>query len=218
MSFMRYFYHKLLQNNATDLQLSSSVVIDRYSYKNNLIQFGAHNQFMEGTVISGAVSFGDYSYTNRYVEIAGSAETKIDIGSYVSIGRNTLIIATNDHDLSSLSTYPADRLFANIDRELGAAITIGNDVWIGAYSIIMPGVTIETGAVIGAGSVVPTNTHIKSYEIWAGNPAKKIKDRFSDDIKEKLLKSAWWKLEKEALEKKYKKFFVGAQTVHEFKK
>ena len=52
-------------------------------------------------------------------------------------------------------------------------ITIGNNVWIGMNSVILPGVDIGHGVVIGSGSIV-TKT-IPDYEIWAGNPARRIK-------------------------------------------
>jgi acetyltransferase-like isoleucine patch superfamily enzyme len=55
---------------------------------------------------------------------------------------------------------------------------IGEDVWIGAYSIIIAGVKIGNGAIIGAGSVVTKD--IPEYTIFAGSPAKFIKMRFSD--------------------------------------
>ena len=54
-------------------------------------------------------------------------------------------------------------------------IIIGNDVWIGARVIILPGVQISDGAVIGAGSVVTYN--VDSYDVVAGNPAKLIRKR-----------------------------------------
>jgi acetyltransferase-like isoleucine patch superfamily enzyme len=56
-----------------------------------------------------------------------------------------------------------------------AEVIIGNDVWIGANSILLKGVKISDGAVVGAGSVVTRS--IPSYEIWAGIPAKKISER-----------------------------------------
>jgi acetyltransferase-like isoleucine patch superfamily enzyme len=52
-------------------------------------------------------------------------------------------------------------------------ITIGNDVWIGTRSIVLPGVTIGDKAVIGAGSVVTKD--VPAYAIVAGNPAKIIR-------------------------------------------
>ena len=58
-------------------------------------------------------------------------------------------------------------------------IIIEDDVWIGANAIILSGVTIGEGAIIGAGSVVTKN--VEPYTIFAGNPAKKIKMRFTED-------------------------------------
>ena len=55
----------------------------------------------------------------------------------------------------------------------GLPITIGNDVWIGGHSTILPGVTIGNGAVIAAGSVVTKDVSPRS--LVAGNPAKVMK-------------------------------------------
>ena len=68
---------------------------------------------------------------------------------------------------------------------------IGDDVWIGCNAIIMCGVTIGNGAIIAAGSVVTKD--VPPYEIWGGNPAKKIKDRFDEkdfDHHESMLRGA----------------------------
>lgn len=54
-------------------------------------------------------------------------------------------------------------------------VCIGNGVWVGAYVVIMPGVIIGDGAIIGAHSIV--NKDVPANEIWAGIPAKKIKER-----------------------------------------
>ncbi len=59
--------------------------------------------------------------------------------------------------------------------QIAKGIKIETDVWIGAGTIILDGVHIYKGAVTGAGSVITKN--IPSYEIWAGNPAKKIGQR-----------------------------------------
>lgn len=54
-------------------------------------------------------------------------------------------------------------------------VSIGNDVFIGAKALIMPGVAIADGSVIGAGAVLTKDT--EKYGIYAGNPAKFIKRR-----------------------------------------
>ena len=52
---------------------------------------------------------------------------------------------------------------------------MGDDVWIGTNSVVLPGVTIGKGAVIGAGTVVTKD--IPEYAIAVGNPARVIKYR-----------------------------------------
>lgn len=58
-----------------------------------------------------------------------------------------------------------------------AAIYIGDNVTIGAKSIVMSGVKIGDGAIVAAGSVVLKNTQIKSGEVWAGVPARRIRQQ-----------------------------------------
>jgi hypothetical protein len=61
-----------------------------------------------------------------------------------------------------------------------------------------------SGISIGSGAVIATNSNVVKdvgpYEIVGGNPAKKIKDRFSDELKERLLKLKWWELELEVIQ------------------
>lgn len=60
-------------------------------------------------------------------------------------------------------------------------IKIGNNVTIGLRSMIMPGVVIDDNAIVAAGALVTKNTHIKSGEVWAGVPAKCIKNSLLED-------------------------------------
>jgi len=60
-------------------------------------------------------------------------------------------------------------------KDAGDHINVGNDVWIGAGSIILPGVTVHDNAVVGAGSVVTKD--VASNTIVGGVPARKIRDR-----------------------------------------
>ena len=72
-------------------------------------------------------------------------------------------------------------------------------MWIGDGVYIKPGVRIGNGSVIGMGSIVTKD--VPPYTIVAGNPAKIIRNRFSEEIVEKLLKSEWWNLPPDVLEK-----------------
>lgn len=111
-----------------------------------------------------------------------------------------------DHRLCSVSTYPfhvmggawTENTPPHMDQIPRKGDTIiGNDVWIGRESVIMPGVTIGDGAIIAAYSIVTKD--IPAYTVYGGNPAKKIKDRFDDELKELLLRFRWWDLEPQRL-------------------
>ncbi|MBP0651421.1 CatB-related O-acetyltransferase, partial [Mycobacterium tuberculosis] len=72
-----------------------------------------------------------------------------------------------------------------LDGRRQARVTIGHDVWIGRAAIVLPGRTVGTGAVIGAGAVVTKD--IAPYAIVAGNPARLIRPRFAAPIAERLM-------------------------------
>lgn len=152
-----------------------------------------------GTQLS-SVSLGKYSYIG-YDCFAVNAE----IGMFCSIA-DSCRIGGAEHPISRVSTSPVfhegtnclKKNYAKFPIEEPKDTKIGNDVWIGAASVIKSGVTIGNGAVVGMGSVV---THdIGPYEIWAGVPARFIRKRFSDVIISGLEKSKWWDLEDSKLE------------------
>lgn len=68
--------------------------------------------------------------------------------------------------------------------------TVGNDVWIGYKTTIMPGVTIGNGAFIAAKSVITRD--VPPYAVVGGNPAKIIRYRFPEDKIQELLQLKWW--------------------------
>jgi acetyltransferase-like isoleucine patch superfamily enzyme len=92
----------------------------------------------------------------------------ITIGDYVNCGGNVSIWDTDFHPLD----FEARRVH-DVSKIKSAPVVIGDDVFIGANTIVLKGVVIGNRAIIGAGSVVTTS--IPEDEIWAGNPARFIK-------------------------------------------
>jgi len=94
---------------------------------------------------------------------------EIQIGNNVKIGGNTVIYDTDFHSLNH--NYRLNTILDFSNTKFGKVI-IGNNVFIGAHSTILKGVTIGDRSIVGACSVVTKN--IPEDEIWAGNPAKFI--------------------------------------------
>lgn len=161
---------------------------------------------------------GDYSYYSGYYHGKSfeecvlyldehdnsqdpSTTDRLIIGKFCSIATGALFMmgGNQGHNYQWIASYPLDSFDADFDgyrrnppkayRTKGDTV-IGNDVWIGAESLIMPGVHIADGAVIAARAVV--TKHVGPYEIWGGNPARLIKKRFSEQDIEKLLQVKWW--------------------------
>lgn len=103
--------------------------------------------------------------------IAIVCKKSIEIGDNVLIGGGTVIYDNDFHSIKHKDRLNRSDDIANI---VSKKITIGNNVFIGAHTIILKGVEIGDNAVIGSGSVVSKN--VPSNEVWAGNPAKRIKE------------------------------------------
>ena len=126
---------------------------------------------------------GDYTFIGKYTGI-----TKSKIGRYCSIGTNVLI-GPGEHKLDKFSTSAC--FYKNAYNELTQKdVIIGNDVWIGSYSIILRGIKIGNGAIIGAGAVVTKD--VPDFAVVVGVPAKIIKYRFNEETIRKINLSKWW--------------------------
>ena len=123
-----------------------------------------------------------------------------DVGAYCSIASYS-VLGGGEHPIYSLSTSPS-MFTADQKKRYQAAtafpkVTIGNDVWIGEACFVKCGVTIGTGAVIGAHSVVTKD--IPPYTIAVGAPARVIRNRFDEETTALLLQSRWWDWSKEEI-------------------
>lgn len=114
------------------------------------------------------IEIGDNFYANSGCIIIDVAP--VMIGDNVMLGPNVQII-TAGHPI-----HPDSR---NSKYEYGIPITIGDNVWIGAGAIILPGVNIGSNTVIGAGAVVTKD--IPAGVVAVGNPCKPIKEITDED-------------------------------------
>ena len=180
------------------VNLSYSVNINRHSTFE-----GVNKLYPRTTFINSHLGYGSYIGQDSII-----LNTKI--GKFCSIGPRVMAVIGH-HPLSPfVSTSPCffSTLKQNgdsyvnvsqyneykyIDEAKKIAIEIGHDTWIGSDVKILEGIKIGIGVVIGAGSIVTKD--IPNYEIWGGNPAKKIKDRFNEEEKKILVESSWWSRE-----------------------
>lgn len=139
---------------------------------------------------------GNHSYI-----IAGSCVSHSEIGNYCSIGQGVFIGLWRHPARGFISTYPAFFSVGNLGchesfvtkkryDESPPKTLIGSDVWVGNNVLIPGGISVGTGAVIAAGSVVTRD--VPSYAIVGGNPATLIRYRFNEEERAFLLQTAWW--------------------------
>lgn len=167
-----------------------NVFIGDYTYYDDC---NAPTDFEQNNILFNYPEFGDRLIIGKFCQIASG--TKFIMGSA-------------NHRISSVTTYPFN-VFGGAWGEATPShmsqlpfkgdIIVGNDVWIGRESIIMPGVKIGDGSIIGAYSVVTKN--VPPYSVVGGNPARFIKKRFNDELIEVLLELKWWDFEAEKLVK-----------------
>lgn len=122
-------------------------------------------------------------------------DSTLIIGSYCSIADNVQIFLGGQHRVDWVSTYPFPAYLAEAAHieEFGGSrgdVVIGSDVWLCANTTILSGVTIGHGAVIGSGAVISRD--VEPYAVMIGNPAQRIRWRFDEEIRDELLKTAWW--------------------------
>ena len=160
---------KLIKSNQT-LYLSLRKLKMFYFRKRFRLKNVSKTFFMGNkSLVSKDLIADDYSYIGPNCIIG----PKVNIGRFTMLANNVSIIG-GDHEFND----PSTPIIFSGRPELKETF-IGEDVWIGAFSIIMMGVKIGNGAIIGAGSVVTKD--IPAYSIFAGVPAKFIKMRFDNN-------------------------------------
>lgn len=154
------------------------------------------------------IEVGDFTYYNDFDPVSDyavrlapylypGAPERLKIGRFGQFAHGTRFITSSaDHPKSWFSAFPfavfnhdAMPLYAD-EFAKGRDTVIGHDVWIGHDAVILPGVKVGNGAIIGARSVV--SGAVPPYTVVAGNPARVVRKRFSQEVVELLETLAWW--------------------------
>ena len=134
---------------------------------------GARAHIREGTILA----FGDVQSERGTIEVGegtwiGQYNNLRADGGYIRIGANCLLsqfctLVASNHAHARGATIQSQ---GNDESRTG--VTLGDDVWLGAGCVILPGVRIGDGAIIAANAVVTRD--VPAYEIWGGVPARRI--------------------------------------------
>ena len=135
--------------NNGSMELHDRVLID-----------GRHEPVIISTFDGGRLVIGEGVFMNYGSDIACAAE--ITIGAYTRIGPRVTIGDHNAHPIDATTPDKAD------------PVHIGDDVWLGRNTIVLPGVTVGRGTLVAAGSVVTKS--LPECVIAAGVPAKPIRE------------------------------------------
>jgi virginiamycin A acetyltransferase len=181
---------------------------DVYGPNAGLIMGDPQVVFLKPLVQSPLTTVGEYSYYADPVDPTGFERNnvlyhygpdRLVIGRYCALARGVrFIMGAANHRRQGVSTFPFPMfggdwmahmdLFA--DRRFPGDTVIGNDVWLGYESAVLPGVRIGDGAIVAARSVVTSD--VPPYAVVGGNPARPIRHRFGADETARLLRAAWW--------------------------
>jgi virginiamycin A acetyltransferase len=164
--------------------------------------------FLKNIISNPNIIVGDYTYYDDFENVMNFEKNvkyhfdfigdKLKIGKFCMIASDVVFIMNGANHLSkSISAFP----FAIFGKAWSQAMAgkaypnkgdthMGNDVWLGYRSTIMPGVTIGDGAIVASNSTVVKD--VDPYSIVGGNPATLIKKRFPDVTIETLLRLKWW--------------------------
>ncbi|WP_281015799.1 MULTISPECIES: CatB-related O-acetyltransferase [unclassified Mesorhizobium] len=144
-----------------------------------------------------AAKVGRHSHSNLTASsfLHCTERSPVQIGAFCAIAPEVLFVCQANHPTETASNFGLQDQILKTKTvyeylRTKGPIIVGNDVWIGTRATILSGVTIGDGAVVAAGSVVSKD--VPPYAIVAGNPARFVKYRFSEEVIAAMRKIRWW--------------------------
>lgn len=177
-----------------DPHLPTQTELTNPIYSMKRTEIGFKRRLSLGTEGSkGNVLIGRWSYYGKSLFSGFHNNDFLSIGSFCSISDSaTFLVCSGHHFPQRVSNYPIDKFFHKATPAVHRNYTrIGNDVWVGASAILLPGIRVGNGAMIGAGSVVTED--VADFAVVAGNPARFIRWRFDNEsIRAAIQSIGWW--------------------------
>ena len=175
--------------------------------------------FLKNVITAPNIQVGDYTYYDDPVDPTAFERNNVlfnwpEFGDWLIIGKFCAIasgvrfvMGSANHRMCSISTYPFHVFGGAWEAHTPPHLSqlpfkgdtvVGNDVWLGRESVVMPGVRIGDGAIVAACSVVTRD--VPPYTLVGGNPAREIRKRFDPELTALLLELRWWDFSPERLD------------------
>ncbi len=154
------------------------LISDRASfYGASRISIGAHSRIDDFCVLSagaGGIAIGQHVHIAVYSSLIGAGRIQLDDFCNVS-SRVSIYSSSDDYSGLSMTNPTVPEQFTGVEH---ADVVLDRHVIVGAGSVILPGVHLQEGVAIGALSLVKGSCD--AFGIYAGNPAKRVKERSRD--------------------------------------
>lgn len=163
--------------------------------------------YLKNIITNPNIVVGDYTYYDDFENPENFEKNvlyhfdfigdKLIIGKFCSIASDAKFIMNGgNHRTDWFTNYPFPVFGQGWETAMPDSwpdkgnTVIGNDVWIGYGTTLMPGVQVGDGAIIATGAVV--TKPVAPYAVVGGNPAVEIRKRYPDEVIEVLLEVRWW--------------------------
>ena len=160
------------------------------------------------------VSVGKKTYGCINVHLDGT-EHRLTIGNYCSIADDVKFLVCADHRIDCISTFPflVHCLNHSAEAITKGDIVVEDDVWIGYRATVLSGVRIGQGAVVAAGAVVTND--VPPYAIVGGVPAKILRYRFPEELRNTLMNVDFGQLDDEAVQKHIQQLYAPLEHIQQ---
>lgn len=158
-----------LKRYGMNVRISRNAVL----YNPEQLEVGNNVRIDDFTTISGKAVLGDYIHIAQFCGLYGGTEG-IYMDDFSGLSSRVVIYAvSNDYSGESLTNPTVPQKYKETDKSM--KVHLCKHVIVGTTSVILPGVTVGTGSSVGAMSMCPKD--LGEWGIYAGSPAKKIKER-----------------------------------------